>query len=210
MSGSEQSQASSREIRIFLSSTFKDMQPERNYLLTNVFPSLRALCNQRQVTFTEIDLRWGVTEEESNNGQTIEICMKEIDRCRDHPPFFIGFIGERYGWVPSLENEKLAAYWEAHKDSPYAKRIKEALDTGISVTELEIQYAFLDNPSTKEHARFFLRDATLTKKLYDEAGNPPMIEFYDDEDGKLIKLKKQLRDHAVDNTILGIDGYKSI
>lgn len=210
MPSSEQAHASNREIRVFLSSTFKDMQAERNYLLTNVFPSLRALCAQRQVTFTEIDLRWGVTEEESNNGRTIEICLKEIDRCRNRPPFFIGFLGERYGWVPSLENEKLAAYWEAHKDSPYAKRIKKALDTGISVTELEIQYAFLDNPSAKQHARFFLRGATLTKDLYDKAGNPPKIEFYDDSDGKLKKLKDQLRVRDDNNTILGIDGYTSI
>ena len=48
----------------------------------------------RQVGFTEIDLRWGVTEEESKNGATVEICLKEIDRCRDFPPFFIDFLGK--------------------------------------------------------------------------------------------------------------------
>jgi hypothetical protein len=83
----------SREIRVFLSSTFKDMDAERNYLVKQVFPRVRAACLARQVGFTEIDLRWGVTEEESQNGATVEICLKEIDRCRDFPPFFIGFLG---------------------------------------------------------------------------------------------------------------------
>ena len=70
----------SREIRVFLSSTFKDMEAERNHLLTQVFPALRHICNERQVAFTEIDLRWGVTEEASKNGRTVEICLNEIDR----------------------------------------------------------------------------------------------------------------------------------
>ena len=57
---------------------------------------VHAACLARQVGFTEIDLRWGVTEEESKNGATVEISLKEIDHCRDFPPFFIGFLGERY------------------------------------------------------------------------------------------------------------------
>lgn len=90
-----------REIRVFLSSTFRDMDAERTHLVKEVFPKVRAVCQARQVGFTEIDLRWGVTEEESKNGATVEIRLKEIDRCRDFPPFFIGFLGERYGWLPS-------------------------------------------------------------------------------------------------------------
>lgn len=93
-----------REIRVFLSSTFKDMEAERNYLIKTVFPRVRSECFRRQVGFTEIDLRWGVTEEESKNGATVEICLAEIDRCRDFPPFFIGFLGERYGWIPKKLN----------------------------------------------------------------------------------------------------------
>ena len=48
-------------------------------------PRLREIRLSQQVGFTEIDLRWGVTEEESRNGATVEICLKEIDRCRDFP-----------------------------------------------------------------------------------------------------------------------------
>jgi nephrocystin-3 len=50
-----------REIRVFLSSTFRDMEFERDYLLQHVFPKFRQDCAERNVGFTEIDLRWGVT-----------------------------------------------------------------------------------------------------------------------------------------------------
>ena len=63
-------QPHSREIRVFLSSTFKDMEAERNHLIKQVFPKVRVACQERQVGFTEIDLRWGVTEEDSKNGTT--------------------------------------------------------------------------------------------------------------------------------------------
>jgi len=112
----------SREIRVFLSSTFKDMETEREYLLGRIFPSVRKACAERGVSFSEIDLRWGVTEEDSKNGRTVEICLEEIDRSREYPPFFIGFLGERYGWIPKWED--LKDYMESHRNSSYWKRIK--------------------------------------------------------------------------------------
>ena len=121
-----------REIRVFLSSTFRDMDAERNHLLKLVFPKIRAACFSRQVGFTEIDLRWGITDEEAKNGNTVEICLSEIDRCRNFPPFFIGFLGERYGWVPNID--ELDAYWKNRADSPYLKYINQAVMRRISVT----------------------------------------------------------------------------
>ncbi|MFA6700312.1 MAG: DUF4062 domain-containing protein, partial [Thiomicrospira sp.] len=113
-----------REIRVFLSSTFKDMDEERRYLVEQVFPLVRLACAQRQVVFTEIDLRWGITELEAKNGRTVEICLEEIDRSRNSPPFFIGFLGERYGWIPT--HDDLKKYLDGH-DSPYADKIAQAL-----------------------------------------------------------------------------------
>ncbi|MSR75881.1 MAG: DUF4062 domain-containing protein [Planctomycetes bacterium] len=45
-----------------------------------------------------IDLRWGITEEESQKGETLPIFLREIERSR---PYFIGLLGERYGWTPA-------------------------------------------------------------------------------------------------------------
>jgi hypothetical protein len=36
--------------------------PERDLLVKEVFPALRRKCAKRFVTFTEADLRWGITE----------------------------------------------------------------------------------------------------------------------------------------------------
>lgn len=200
----------SREIRVFLSSTFRDMDAERNYLMTYVFPEVRRYCNERQVAFTEIDLRWGVTEEESKAGRTVEVCLEEIDRCREYPPFFIGFLGERYGWVPQPTD--MQAWQESNADSPYMDEIRAGLQQGISVTELEMQYAFLKYRNAVEYSRVFLRSALETKRLYEQTlitsnANTPVTEedFYDAANGKLTALKEQLRQ----SQCLSIDGYNS-
>ena len=138
------------ELRLFISSTFRDMQGEREHLVRKVFPEIRALCRARGVTFTEVDLRWGVTEEEAELGQVIRICLEEVDRCR---PYFIGMIGNRYGWVPELH--------EIHLDPDLLANypwIKEIANEGVSVTEMEFIHGVFDTPESDElHARFYHR-----------------------------------------------------
>ena len=205
-----------REIRVFLSSTFRDMDAERSYLIKTIFPRIRAACQARQVGFTEIDLRWGVTEEEAKNGATVEICLKEIDRCRDFPPFFIGFMGERYGWIP--RHDELTSYWDRHTDSPYAEMILDAVKRGISVTELEMELAVLGNAHAapaftaadlKDHALFLLRDPKLSQQFYNTAKSNPSIreiDFIDDGGGKLADLKQRIHDSG----LLQVENYTSI
>ena len=79
------------------------MMQEREFLMKNVFPKLRKLCREKGYDFTEVDLRWGITEEDAEKGKVIEICLNEIDKSR---PFFIGMIGERYGWIPEIEDSR--------------------------------------------------------------------------------------------------------
>lgn len=203
-----------REIRVFLSSTFRDMNHEREFLVERVFPELRRICAERMVGFTEIDLRWGVTEEASKNGHTVHICLEEIDRCRDFPPFFIGFLGDRYGWIPKCR--ELAAYWIKHNDTPFAQRIEQALEEGISVTELEMRYAFLDEQTQVEsnHACVLLRAPELTEQLLKKDQEDPEIkpplkpeDYIDDPQGKHSALKQRLRERP---GLVILDGYDSI
>ena len=42
------------------------------------------------VQFVPVDMRWGITTELSDNNQTINICLREIDRS----DVFIGFYGQ--------------------------------------------------------------------------------------------------------------------
>lgn len=86
-----------QQIKVFLSSTFIDMQEERNYLVKKIFPAIKRECSSRGVDFVALDLRWGINDQMSRSGKVVEICMDEIVRSR---PFFIGLLGGRYGWIP--------------------------------------------------------------------------------------------------------------
>jgi telomerase protein component 1 len=86
-----------KKIRIFISSTFRDMHAERDRLVRFVFPELRERCRQIRVHVLDVDLRWGITEEDATAGKALDICLDEIDTCR---PYFLGLLGFRYGYIP--------------------------------------------------------------------------------------------------------------
>ncbi len=50
-----------RTIRVFISSTFRDMHAERDHLVKIVFPALREWLEKYCVRLIGIELRWGVT-----------------------------------------------------------------------------------------------------------------------------------------------------
>ncbi len=86
----------------FLSSTFRDMHAERDYLRTHVFPQLEERLQQRRHHLEPIDLRWGVEtvtvdEQQSKELLVLKVCLNKINRSR---PFLIGLIDDRYGWIP--------------------------------------------------------------------------------------------------------------
>ena len=77
-------------VAIFISSTFQDMHGERDYLVKEVFPDLLAWCERRKLHLYDIDLRWGVTTEDTESRNTVSACLHNIDNCR---PFFLCLLG---------------------------------------------------------------------------------------------------------------------
>lgn len=150
-----------RQIRVFISSTFQDMQDERDYLMKHTFPILRKLASERDVTLTELDLRWGITEEEAKSGKVVEICLREIE---NSIPFFIGIIGNRYGWVPEKKDlsENII---ERFTD------VNNYLERHLSVTEMEMQFGVLQRKEDM-HAYFYIKEGEVSSK----ADNPEMLE----------------------------------
>src|SRR5690606_25447890 len=140
-----------RAIRVFISSTFRDMQLERDELVKRGFPRVRKLCARRGVSWSEVDLRWGVTDEQKAEGAVLPICLAEIDRTR---PYFIGLLGQRYGWVPDEIPSQLAEQLGWLTD-----------DASRSVTELEIVHGVLNDPEAAGHAFFYLRDPAWVESL---------------------------------------------
>jgi nephrocystin-3 len=197
---SDESSKEDRAIRVFISSTFRDMMRERDLLVKQVFPALRRICAKRFVTFTEVDLRWGITEEQSAEGKVLPLCLAEIERSR---PYFIGLLGERYGWIPD------AIPTDVIEKEPW---LKEHLYGRKSVTELEILHGVLNNPKMHHHAFFYFRDpAYVADTLLTEEERREMVERdipaeveklgseeahrrTEERKGKLTALKQQIRD----------------
>jgi nephrocystin-3 len=169
--------ASSRTVRVFLSSTFRDFAEERDLLVKKVFPELRRRCRERQVELVDVDLRWGITEEQAQRGEVLPICLSEIDRSR---PYFMGFIGDRYGWVPEKHQYDLSLLVE----QPWLDEHRG----GKSVTELEMLHGVLNNPQMKDRAFFYFRNSEYSQSkggAYLSEGSGPAL--------KLEALKDKIR-----------------
>ena len=122
------------DISVFISSTFKDMHAERDYILKNVFPQLGEWCEKRHIFLRDIDLRWGVTSQDSKTQNTIFKCLTAVDSCR---PFFLCFLGQRRGWVPPLEKIN-----QRTRDT-FPEIVEMARTESRSATEYEIEHALL-------------------------------------------------------------------
>ena len=144
--------SSHRSIRLFLSSTFRDFGEERDLLVKRVFPALRAKLKDRFVELVDVDLRWGITAAEAERGEVLPICLTEIDRAR---PYFIGMLGERYGWVPPPDG--YAA--DLLERQPWLKKHQG----GKSVTELEILHGVLNNRRMQGRAFFYFRSPAYAR-----------------------------------------------
>ena len=166
-----------RTVRVFISSTFSDMHSERDWLVKRVFPALRERLERHRVHLVDIDLRWGITEEQSSQDQVLDVCLNQIDECR---PFFLGLLGERYGWVPtSLPDESTKYGWtQSH--------------TGKSITELEIRWGVLLNSDMREQALFFFRDPAFTNDV-PEAKRAELVSDSQESAEKLERLKDEIR-----------------
>jgi hypothetical protein len=145
-------------MHIFVSSSFSDMRHERERLMTIVFPRLRRIVNTLGIDLIEIDLRWGITEEQSNNAEALYRCLKEIDRCRDSPVFFLGLLGNHYGQLPTQDAlDKTAALLKCPRITQWS---------GKSYTEIEMQYAVLTAGQESQLSSLFLtRSNDLTIRL---------------------------------------------
>ena len=153
----------SRAVRVFISSTFRDFGAERDLLMKRVLPERRRRARERFVDVAFIDLQWGITEEQSRSGQTLPICLREIEAAR---PYFVGLLGDRYGWTPHAEH--------------YPNRLLEAEPWlkehvgGKSVTELEILHGVLNNPVTAD--LLFVGGLVKGSYVYDRISTPIPIE----------------------------------
>lgn len=172
------------KVHVFISSTFNDMHAERDYLVKRVFPELQEWCERRKLRLVDIDLRWGVTEQDAtHNRNAVKVCLERIDDCR---PFFLCFLGQRRGWVPRQDEISEETYLRFPELASHAG--------AASITELEILHAIIkplhngikydekksaEKYDKVEHAFFYLRDDSYLKDI---PTVPPLLrETYTNE-----------------------------
>ncbi|MCD8366162.1 MAG: DUF4062 domain-containing protein, partial [Clostridiales bacterium] len=137
---------------VFVSSTFRDFQSERDALHNQVLPRLKEQARAYGESVDFCDLRWGVDTsdaegEEESSARVLTVCMNEIDRSRPH---MLVLLGERYGFMPGSEAIR-------HE---MARKAVDLEDLEISVTALEVEYGALHNPEGLSNTWFYFRELT--------------------------------------------------
>lgn len=190
-----------RRYLVFISSTFKDMDAERDIIKFRVIPALNHRFRNDHLQIQAIDLRLGIntsglTEEESER-KVLDACMACIDSAR---PFFIGLLGERYGWIPPERSLQRFLAKMSASDRTFFQSL-----TGKSVTELEFMYGSIENGGfCVADSFFFFRDGksydamdAATKKDYCDSENPDLKEEDQIKRSRnLRQLKQRIRNIA--------------
>lgn len=149
-------------MKIFVSSTFKDMHAERDMLNFDVFPEIAEFIRDYGEEFTFIDLRWGINTQTLENDESarkiLSVCLDEIDYSK---PYLIAFLGERYGWIPDKKLIESAVKQKPAEFSYLAEMEK-------SVTALEIEYGALAQKGLIDHCLFYFRKPLPFEKLNKE------------------------------------------
>lgn len=167
---------------IFISSTFQDMQHERDIIQAKVLPRIREFIKQYGETIELCDLRWGIDStnmsESESTGKILQVCFDEIDNSR---PFFIGLLGDRYGWIPNsdLVRDILAAQGKVIPES-----------TGKSVTEMEILYGAFLSGNDENQSVFYFRTIEKRKRFFERSTLPEIYLSQNREDKKKIRALK--------------------
>jgi WD40 repeat protein len=166
--------AESRAVRLFVSSTFRDMHAERDHLVTVVVPELRERVERLGLELVDVDLRWGVpkTNVDGELANPWDYCKKWIERVQ---PFFVCVLGQRYGRRTD------------------AREIVDPRDrsrfAGMSITEMEVRHAVLDG-RLRRRSFFYFR----TTRVPEDVPGEVFREFVDplDQD-RLERLKSEIR-----------------
>lgn len=169
-----------KHISIFVSSTFKDMDVERDALRSFVEPRINKYLGKYMISVEFIDLRHSVQTNqqlstEERERQICSVCFQEIDRCT---PYFIGLLGHRYGWIPPK------GIIDSQHDNPLPIEGQY-----LSVTSHEYNRGLFKYPN-KVRGCVFLRDKSSYRNISSEA----LSDYVDN--GRKLEYVKLLRSYV--------------
>lgn len=172
-----------KNIGIFISSTFTDMQAERDYIKKRVIPQIQNHFRNYDINVYAIDLRWGVDTasvdfEEEREAKVLDVCFSTI---RNSRPYFVGLLGSRYGWIPNKEyRNKVCSLFS--EDEGFMNAYTE----GRSVTEMEMLYGALGEKDLIPHSYFFFRSDSSYEQMPDDI----KADYVDTDPKKQHKLRQ--------------------
>jgi len=180
---------------IFISSTFIDMQAERDLVQERVLPALRDEARKYGDNVGVIDLRWGVDtstlETEEGAAKVLKVCLDEIDRSH---PYMLIFLGERYGTM--MREEQIEKSIRGRED-------KYSTDDYIkSITALEVEYGALSEKYGElNHCVVCFREPVV--HMLDGAEKDLYAEHTEEGKRKLEALKERIkRDLGEDDRLI--------
>lgn len=181
-----QQERRSNNIRLYISSTFKDLQEERDCIMTKILPVIEAEAKTRSLTVTAIDLRWGLTEDDLASSRLLDIIINEVQKC----DLFIGIYANRYGWAPS--NELLND--EIKRKYPW---ISELVNMRTSIQEIEYN-ALLHSKKQVRSIFMFKRNNELPDNIkLTELKHCIMSRFSVREYRRIPEFENDLTSHVV-------------
>lgn len=182
-----------KNYKIFVSSTFKDMDTERDMLKNVVEPQLNEALAENMCSVEFVDLRHSVKTDstmpiEQRERQIFNVCIDEIDKCE---PFFVGLLGHRYGWIPGRE-------LIARENVSLPDTFPIALDD-ISVTAYEYLHGIFAHGSSQKCV-VFLRD----EASYAEVEETQLSEYIEEKELQKDCIGK-LRNYVKDSDVKSVD-----
>ena len=79
---------------IFVSSTFKDFQVERELILKTIEKEINEALFNKNIKVNFVDLRWGIDTEEGGLKKVITFCIDYVNQSK---PYIIIMLGDSYG-----------------------------------------------------------------------------------------------------------------
>ncbi len=131
--------------RVFVSSTISDFRKERDEIRDSALPVLQAVCAQRGMVLSVVDLRFGLSDADTTVGRLMPMVLREIDECN----YFTCFLGQQTGAYPL----------NFTKDAPgTGKKAQNRSYYPEFCTEMEVNYILERRLQWGGRAFFYIRD----------------------------------------------------
>ena len=152
------------------------MYEEREILTKYIFPRLRNKYAAQNLILKDVDLRWGIPEEDELG--ILNACIEELQRSQ----YVIVMLGDRYGTqVGSITNELIQKY-------PWLSGLENK-----SITELEITHTLECKNFSEQAISCYIKSTPSHDKLSVKVGSS---ELEVNQDHRQIELKDRVRSES--------------